>query len=163
MAVKGLNETLASLDKAEFTIQEDIKYEIEKWTEAIASEAMALVTEGGNDFQTTKGIQHINENIDQFIVHSTTNNGYTGVIEIPDSASELAIFIEFGTGRSAAGYVPTLPPELQAKALEYFKNGKGTLIKRPFLIPAFFNNKDKVLYAIRDKLKEHGITAIVFN
>ncbi len=50
----------------------------------------------------------------------------------------MAAYLEFGTGKYAAQYVPTLnSAELAKLAMQFYKNGKGTLREHPFLIPAY--------------------------
>lgn len=53
---------------------------------------------------------------------------------------DYAPYVEFGTGPFAAKYVPSLQPEWQAIAKEYFVSGKGRMPARPFLYPAVMNN-----------------------
>lgn len=163
MAVKGLNETLGMLDKMEFDIKEDLRYEIEKGTETIFREARQLLNAGGNELKTKRGFQHTNTNIDQFLNYEILNDGFTGSVFIPDSASVLAVYLEFGTGSSAASYVPQLPPEMQLIALSYYINGKGSLQKRPFLIPAFFNNQGKIALAIKAAFEKRGLKVNVLH
>lgn len=65
------------------------------------------------------------------------------------AASNYAAYVEFGTGQFAALYVPSLPPDFQAYARQFFVNGKGRLPARPFLIPSVLRNLDK----LKERLK----------
>lgn len=55
---------------------------------------------------------------------------------------DYAAYIEFGTGPFAAKYVPSLEPEWQSIAKEYYVNGEGRVPAQPFLHPAIMNNID---------------------
>lgn len=66
------------------------------------------------------------------------------------ASADYAAYVEFGTGRFAAAYVPQLPPEWQALALTFYVNGKGRLPAHPFLYPAFNKAKDKLLEDIKN-------------
>lgn len=161
MAVKGLQQTLNSIRNFQETIQEDVKGSIEKWTYIIYREADRLAPGPGDQLKTTYGFQRNETGINQYLFQEISPDGFTGIIGIEAGASDLAVFIEFGTGVSASSYVPTLPPEWQAFAMRYYVNGRGTLIKHPFLLPAFFNNQFKFLYDMQKVLKSHGIESVV--
>jgi HK97 gp10 family phage protein len=51
-----------------------------------------------------------------------------------------AAYVEFGTGKYAANYVPTLEPEWQRFAETYIVNRKGKTRDYPYLYPAFQTN-----------------------
>lgn len=163
MAVKGLQQVLNNFKQLEEVIQEDVRDAVEKWTLVIQREAMDAAPAAGDTLKTTYGTQKNETGINQYIYASfdISNKGMTGQVGIDGNASKLAAYIEFGTGVSAAGYVPTLPKEWQEVARTYYVNGKGTLIKQPFLLPAFFNNQFKFLYDMKKVLKSHGIETIL--
>ena len=60
-----------------------------------------------------------------------------------------AAYVEFGTGKHAASYVPTLDPEFQSLAKTFYVNGKGRMPQRPYLIPAYLQEGQRMV----DKLK----------
>lgn len=112
--------------------------------------------------------------IKQLIDKSSYNNGFAaevGVVgltfhgpalpeelrhlETRNSTSNLIpIYVEFGTGSSAAQYVPTLPAEIQAVARQYYINGQGTIKKQPYLIPAFLKEAPKFVEELKKILKD---------
>lgn len=53
------------------------------------------------------------------------------------SGDHMAAYLEFGTGKHAARYVPTLDIEYQRLAWSFYKNGKGTLDEHNYLIKPF--------------------------
>lgn len=63
---------------------------------------------------------------------------------------DYAAYVEFGTGRFAAVYVPSLETEWQAIARTFFVNGKGRMPAQPYLHPAF----EKNLPLLLDRLKK---------
>lgn len=159
MGVKGLQQVLNNLKNAEEIIKDDVRDVIEKYVLIIQREAIRNAPGAGDQVPTTYGTQKIETGINQYIfaAFDATSKGMTGTVGIEAGATELAIYIEFGTGASAANYVPTLEPAMQAIAQKYYKNGKGTLIKQPFLLPAFYANQFKFLKELQQVLASHGI------
>jgi HK97 gp10 family phage protein len=81
------------------------------------------------------------------------NSGYSAIIFV-GGGGNLAAYREFGTGISAATYVPTLPQEWQDIARSFYINGKGTMVKRPFLYPAYRKNIPDLKSGLIDVLKK---------
>lgn len=160
MAVKGLRQVLRNIKQLEQQIQDEIRLDVEDFTEQILREAIRNAPGAGDQLKTTYGTQKNDTNIQQFIDSQLLNGGFTGRVFIQAAASNLAVYIEFGTGSSAAGYVPTLPAEWQEVARKYYINGKGTLIKQPFLLPAYFSNEIKFLKAVQNTLKKYGLKTV---
>lgn len=161
MAVTGLQQTLNAIRTLEKTVQEDVKDVIEDFTLRILRQAIRNAPSAGENVATTYGTQKIDSNIASYLGSEIVNNGFTGRVFLESGANELAIYLEFGTGVSAASYVPTLSAEWQAIAQRYYVNGRGTLIKHPFLLPAFFDNQFKFVYEMQRVLKSHGIETVV--
>jgi phage gpG-like protein len=72
-----------------------------------------------------------------------------------DVNTELAAYVEFGTGKFAERLLGTYPKEFQDLAWEYYKTGKGKIVGNPYLIPAIVENEDiidKELQKFFDKL-----------
>jgi hypothetical protein len=157
MAVKGVKEVLNNLKSFEIEVQREAKELIRLYTSLIENEAIRNAPGANDIIPTQNGTQKVDVNIPSFIFSKIINQGYTGVIGLESNASLLAVYIEFGTGASAAGYVPTLPKEFQEIARTYFINGKGTLIKKPFLLPAYFQYQDDFIKDFTNFLDEKGI------
>lgn len=68
------------------------------------------------------------------------------------AAASYSSYIEFGTGRYAALYVPTLDPEIQAYAREFFINGKGWIPPHPYLFPAIEAQRLELLQRLKANL-----------
>lgn len=153
MSVTGLDRLRRRFEQLPKEIQEDVKDIVEETTLAIQRQAIQNAPAAGDNLQTTYGTQKINTGINQFIGASIEKSGLSGEVFIEAGAGPLAIYVEFGTGVSAAGYVPTLDPEFQAIAKKYYINGKGTLIKQPFLLPAWFQYQPTVVPKIKKALE----------
>lgn len=157
MAVKGLQKLINDFKNLEQDVQKEVKQLIGLYTNLIETEAIKNAPGVNNQVATQNGTQTLSVNIPQFIFSKIINEGYTGIVGLESNASLLAIYIEFGTGASAAGYVPTLPKEFQDIAQNFFINGRGTLIKKPFLLPAYFKYQDEILNEFKDFLDKKGI------
>lgn len=120
MPVKGVPELIRKLKRMDETIQKEVKEEIFDTGQAIAAQATSNAARSFN-------------------VGSESIAGGFGVRIFVDKGN-LAAYREFGTGLSAAQYVPTLPKEWQSMAMLFYVNGKGKLQKQPFLYPAYFKN-----------------------
>lgn len=153
MSVLGAKRLMKRFEQLPKEIQEDVKDIVEETTLAIQRQAIQNAPAAGDSLATTYGTQKINTGINQFIGANIGTNGLSGEVFIESGAGPLAIYVEFGTGVSAAGYVPTLSPEFQAVAQKYYVNGKGTLIKHPFLLPAWFQYQPTVVPKIKKALE----------
>ena len=170
-SVIGLATLLAAFDKLEKDIQEDIKDVVEEVTLGIEYDAKANAPRAGDKLETQhvssnksdsrfkvsgsiRGYQTNPNNINQYITSVILPNGLTGIVQVDSGATKLVIYIEFGTGTSAAGYVPTLPQEFQDIARKFYINGKGTLIKKPFLLPAYFKYEPIFLAKMKNVLQD---------
>ena len=69
--------------------------------------------------------------------------GVIGKQSVPKNQSDpanMAAYIEFGTGLSAAQILAPYPKWVKDIAYEYYVNGKGTLIGKPYLFNNFLKN-----------------------
>lgn len=65
-------------------------------------------------------------------------------------SAKYAPYQEFGTGQ----YVE-VPVGFEDFAMEFFVSGKGHVHAQPFLLPAFFEERDKAAERLTDELKKH--------
>lgn len=151
-SISGTKELISYFNKLEKSIQDDVLDVIEETTLGIQREAIRNAPAAGDELKTTYGTQKINTGINQYIGAKFENQGLTGTVFIESGASLLAIYVEFGCGSSAAGYVPTLPKEWQDIAKKYYINGKGTLIRQPYMLPAFFHYEPIYLKRLKEVL-----------
>jgi hypothetical protein len=90
----------------------------------------------------------------QFINKTPLNNGFAFDVGI-EASNEIPIYVEFGTGTDAASYVPTLPQEIQEAARKFYVNGKGSIMKQPYLIPAFLKESPLFIAELKKILKKN--------
>lgn len=83
------------------------------------------------------------------------NNGFAAEIGV-QSLTNIPVYVEFGTGASAASYVPTLPKEIQEYAKQFYINGQGTMIKQPYLIPAYLRESPIFIKELEKILKKNA-------
>lgn len=100
-----------------------------------------IKTENGFEFQDMIANERNWTPISQAIGYSIDSSGYKGSVYVERSAGEIAAWVEFGTGQSAASYLATVPPEWKSLAQLYYINGKGTIVAQPYLLPAFLKYK----------------------
>lgn len=153
MSVEGANKLMDRFRKLPDEVKNKVKDVIEDVIYNIHRDAVLNAPAAGDTVKTQYGEQKINTGINQYIGQSISKGGLAGEVFIEKGATELAIYLEFGTGVSAAGYVPTLAKEFQDIARKYYINGKGTLIKHPFLIPAWVKHEPTVIPELKKALK----------
>lgn len=145
MKVKGLDQVFKKFDNYSESIQNIIVDEINDSAQQIAADANRLAPTAVNVTVETATKSIPSATVSAFM----STAGSLGRA----NPGNLVAYIEFGTGISAAEYVPTLPKEWQDIAMKYYVNGKGTMVKRPFLYPAYIKEipkfKDNVLAAVK--------------
>jgi hypothetical protein len=83
------------------------------------------------------------------------NNGFSAEVGV-QSSTNIPVYIEFGTGASAASYVPTLPQEIQEYALMFKTQTPGRMMKQPYLIPAFLRESPIFIKELEKILKNNA-------
>lgn len=131
--LKGFNEAIKKLDI--HNLEQAITDELDDFGRGVVRDAKQnLSTHGTIDFG--------------FLTNSI--NSETKPLSVTISAhKDYAAYVEFGTGPYAASYVPSLEPEWQAIARQFFVNGKGRMHAQPYLHPAI----EKNLLLLKDNLK----------
>ena len=62
---------------------------------------------------------------------------------------EIMAYIEFGTGKYAKKYLVSQNAEVRELARKFFKTGKGTLREFSYLIPTFYENRNKIIERLK--------------
>ena len=153
MSVEGLGRLMRRFEALPKEVKDDVRDIVEETTLAIQRQAIQNAPAAGDMLDNGFGYEKINTGINQFIGAKIEPNGLAGTVFIEAGAGPLAIYVEFGTGHSAADYVPTLDPEFQAVARKYYVNGMGVLLKHPFLLPAWFQYQPTVVPKIKQALE----------
>lgn len=92
--------------------------------------------------------QHIGAEIDRGKLEATVFAGGT-------SQDDMAAYLEFGTGDSAAAYLATQPSWVKEWAANFIKNKKGTITDHPYLIPSLRDETPELI----EKLKKINLKA----
>lgn len=146
LTFKEFTNKLNALDKK---VQKEVKELTEFFLGEIELQAIREAPGPGDNIKTENGFEFqdmvVNERnwtpISQAIGYSIDSSGYKGSVYVERSAGEIAAWVEFGTGQSAASYLATVPAEWKSLAQLYYINGKGTIIAQPYLLPAFLKYK----------------------
>ena len=149
---------LASLDMAEDEIMKAVGAGIIEGIDGMEAEVKATAPRAGDVTpKINGGGKQVDYNIGSYTFKNIQNDGRQAEFGITGAASDLAAFIEFGTGQDAKSYVPTLEDDFQRQAMQFYKNGKGTLAHVPFFIPAWIKAKDKILTLAQENINKLDI------
>lgn len=120
---------------------------LKMYDKATIKEIKEIVADNGSNLQT-RAIRTLNgysgnqlESLNFInIVGQSKDNGLSFTVGVPsvstDKKSHLPAYVEFGTGLSAKSILALYPEEVKQIAMQFFVNGRGTLIGHPYL----FNN-----------------------
>lgn len=151
---KGVDSVINKLAKLNETIRDDVKGIIEFSAGKIEEQAINNAPANGDVILLQNGkTQKTKIGINQYIYLELQNGGFKAVVGVRPAASKLAAYVEFGTGISAKGYVPTLEAPFQKIAKSYYINGKGTIMAKPFLIPAYMKYRELFIKEIKEYAK----------
>jgi hypothetical protein len=93
-------------------------------------------------------------NIRQRIDKVAENSGFNWKIGVQGS-EDFDAYVEFGTGISAKQILsdPKYTSDIKALAMQFYKNGLGTLPGRPYLFPAWFEETANIVDDLKKELK----------
>lgn len=112
------------------------------------------ITEMNVRNKTTSGQK--TAHISQAIGYKITPDGLKGTVFVEKSAGDVAAYVEFGTGQDASAYLATLPQEWREEARRFYVNGKGTIINKPYLYPAYIKYRTEFLKEVKDLVKRYS-------
>ncbi len=132
--------------KDETVIQDTLTYDLNGYRDEVIEETKQLIQqlifqtniEATRDAPSFVSID--NEFEDKGL---TARVGIIGEQEVSEDESDpanMAAYIEFGTGLSATQILEPYPQWVKDIAYEYYVNGKGTLIGKPYLFNNFLKN-----------------------
>lgn len=152
VVVIGLDKALADLNK-----QEDIVIEAVK--DILSSVATDIEIQAGNAAPSSYQIgdyvvdlKFIRQKIDK----KPFENGllFKVGLDVPSQGEQWEAWMEFGTGLSAQQILggAQYTPEIKAQAENFKRNGKGRIIGKPYLYPAFFKNTANLVTEIEAEI-----------
>jgi len=155
--VKGLDKALADLDKKGEAIVNAVK-------NTLASTATDIEFQASINAPTSYQIGDATINlsfIQQKINKKVFDNGlYWNIgLDVPSNGEQWEAWMEFGTGLSARDILsnPQYSQEVRDIARRFYRNGKGRIIGKPYLMPAFYRNTanlvDDMVKEINDAIK----------
>jgi hypothetical protein len=148
VTVKGLDKALADLNTKSDAVIDAVK-------ESLASAATDIEIQAiRNAPSTWNGLPL---NIKQRIDKVSENNGLAWKVGVQsgDPVFEIEAWLEFGTGLSAKEILanPQYTQEVRDIARQFYRNGEGRIIGRPYLMPAFFANTANLVQEIEEQIK----------
>ena len=150
------------LEKALKDIESKGKEAVQAVVETLSETADGIDFDAKTNAPRTLGTSELNSlvkgkllNLKQRIDKVPTNKGLNWKIGI-QGTQDFDAYAEFGTGQDAAQILnsPGYTPEMRAIAMNFFKNGKGTLKGKPFLFPAWIKNTANLVEEIKAKIAQ---------
>lgn len=148
VTVKGLDAALKDLDKQEDIVIDAVKDILARTATDIEIEAIR------NAPSTWNGLPlNIKQRIDKVV----EENGLAWRVGVQsgDPVFEIEAWLEFGTGLSAKEILanPQYTQEVRDVARQFYRNGQGRIIGRPYLMPSFFANTANLVQEIEEQIK----------
>lgn len=135
MAVRGRDEIIRNLQRYSQSMIREFEYELLR-----ASSTMEMKAKMNAPVDLGK--------LRQSIFHRVNNTELTAEV----GATEFyAPYVEFGTGQ----YVQ-VDSEFKDLAMEFYVNGQGKMRPRPFLIPAFYSERNKFIQNIKNIVRKYS-------
>jgi hypothetical protein len=146
--VKGLDKALADLNTKSDAVIDAVK-------ESLANAATDIEIQAIRNAPSTWN--GLSLNIKQRIDKVSENNGLAWKVGVQsgDPVFEIEAWLEFGTGLSAKEILanPQYTQEVRDIARQFYRNGEGRIIGRPYLMPAFFANTANLVQEIEEQIK----------
>lgn len=137
--IKGLNKLNNLLSAIEVKVDSIVKEVLLRSANEILQDALSRLPAESSNVRSSFAVE-------------VTENGYKCTIF---SDTEVAAYIEFGTGDFAKAYLAGKPDELVKEAMKFYVNGKGTMPAKPYLFPAFLARRDKIIELIDTRINDY--------
>lgn len=152
--VKGLDKAIADFLKKEDAIVNAV-------TDVLAETATSIEFEATLNAPSSYQIGDATINL-SFIAQKINKKGFNDGLywsvglDVPATGEQWEAWMEFGTGLSASQILsnPQYSQEVRAIARTFFRNGKGRIIGRPYLMPAFYRNTDNLVNEMVDEINK---------
>jgi hypothetical protein len=153
VTVKGLDKALADLNTKSEAVIDAVK-------ETLASAATDIEIQAGKNAPKSYSIGDATIDlrfIQQKINKDVFENGLLWKVglSVPSNGEQWEAWMEFGTGLSANEILsnPQYSQEVRDIARQFYRNGEGRIIGRPYLMPAFFANTANLVQEIEEQIK----------
>lgn len=155
ITVKGLEKALKDLEKKGDLAIQAVKDKLADTAEVIQLDAKQLAPESISSIVGGNVKKDYPLNVKQRIVLEAFDNGFRYKIAIAGT-QDFDAYAEFGTGQDAQQILngPGYTDEMRSIAREFFKNGRGTLVGKPFLMPSFIKNTAKLVDEMEQEIKK---------
>lgn len=131
------------LDKIRKTIKGDLG-DFKRNLRAL-NQKTAMMIETDAKINAQRSFKHSNGHLANRIV-----SDYSGNTAEVRAETFYAPYVEFGTGAYAKEYLQDKEEAWRQYAMEFYKNGQGTMPAKPYLFPAALKHREDYLQAIED-------------
>lgn len=150
MSIKlyGLEKIKNAIKGVGNIIDKKVNSELEKSAVRIVSNAKARLAPFGNE--NGELVSDINE-VRASIGYAVSKEKYEVTVFAGGTSKEnMHAYLEFGTGKFAQRYLASIDPKYRDVAMKFYVNGKGTLRPHPYLIPAYSQEKKRLISKLLD-------------
>lgn len=152
--VKGLDKAISDLNKKFISLYPAIKDTLESTATDIEIQATRNAPSSYQIGDATINLSFIKQKINKKV----SNNGFWWNVglDVPATGEQWEAWMEFGTGLSAKEILsnPTYSEEVRTLARTYLRNGKGRIIGKPYLMPAFYRNTANLVTDMVDEINK---------
>jgi len=143
LKLEGLDKIQGAIGRLEKRVIKSMDREFEKSAIRISNNAKAKLSKfGTEDEELARDIDSVKNSIGYSV---NKENHEAEVHSGGTSKDNMAAYLEFGTGKYASRYTPTLDSKYRILASSFFVNGRGTLPTHEHLIPSYEKEKAKLV------------------
>jgi hypothetical protein len=152
--IKGLDEARRDLFKKRQLILDSVKDVLAETATSIEIEATRNAPASYQIGDASINLSFIRQKINKKV--SESGLFWQVGLDVPTSGEQWEAWMEFGTGLSARDILsnPQYSAEVREIARRYYRNGKGRIIGKPYLMPAFYRNTANLVNNMVDEINK---------
>jgi hypothetical protein len=152
--IKGLDEARRDLFKKRQLIVDSVKDVLAETATSIEIEATRNAPASYQIGDASINLSFIRQKINKKV--SESGLFWQVGLDVPNSGEQWEAWMEFGTGLSARDILsnPQYSAEVREIARRYYRNGKGRIIGKPYLMPAFYRNTANLVNNMVDEINK---------
>jgi hypothetical protein len=152
--IKGLDEARRDLFKKRQLIVDSVKDVLAETATSIEIEATRNAPASYQIGDASINLSFIRQKINKKV--SESGLFWQVGLDVPTSGEQWEAWMEFGTGLSARDILsnPQYSAEVREIARRYYRNGKGRIIGKPYLMPAFYRNTANLVNNMVDEINK---------